>query len=938
MAADTDTATAAPTERPDIKEKGNTKDPEQRSLWARYALWLLVPIMLAVYFSQDGTVLAQTKHERQVLPSNVRPLHYDLELTPNLETFAYTGRVKINLSIANETSVVVLNSNDLTINKASIIVGSEYNYSAIDIQYDNAMEQVSLTFERSLAPESVVLLDIDFEGILNDEMSGFYRSSYKDVHGDTKYLATTQFEATDARRAFPCWDEPSLKATFDVTLNVPENLTALSNMNVISEAASSSDPTIKTVKYATTPRMSTYLLAFIVGSLEHIEGYTSGEFNGHPIRTRVYTLPGYTSQGRHALNVATRTLEYYAQVFGVPYPLPKLDLVAIPDFDAGAMENWGLVTFRTTALLYDEDNSAFVYKRQTAYVVAHELAHQWFGNLVTMEWWDHLWLNEGFATWVGWFAVDHIFPEWRTWVMFATQNMQEALGLDGLRSSHPVEVAVNNPSEIHQIFDSISYLKGASVIRMVDSWLTTPVFLAGIHRYLTQHRLGNAATSDLWSALSLESGKNVSEFMDTWIQRTGYPVLNVSLVASNQIQVSQSRHLLTGDLHEDEDSTVWWVPLRIQIPKQLLDYTLTNKSQVFAVPEDKTFKLNQGQTSLYRVNYDTVLTQRLINELKKPTFGVLQDPIDRAGMISDLGILSQSGEQSTVTFLEAANVLRNEKNFFVLTELSRQLGTVIALWEEFPKIEPHLQQLRRNVFGPTAKALGWKTYTTDPELYTLLRVLVISEAGLAGDKDVIKEAKKRYGQFIGGDHDALSPDLRSIVYRIVLKSAADDQEEDRIWQEIFSIYKNDAFPVDQQVTALTSLAYNIKSERVIRKTLDLILDDKQVRTQDAWMFFKGLGANFHARYKLIDYFESNYDKIYKRFSKSMGALGNAVNYMISGLNNAHKIQQIETFFASKDTREYSRSLSGSLERAKVNAALIEREGSNMQKWARSRGQ
>ncbi|KAG1089451.1 hypothetical protein G6F42_019969 [Rhizopus arrhizus] len=416
--------------------------------------------------------------------------------------------------------------------------------------------------------------------------------------------------------------------------------------------------------------------------------------------------------------------------------------------------------------------------------------------------------------------------------------------------------------------------------------------------------------------------------MNTWIQKTGYPVLNVSLVASDQVQVSQSRHLLTGDLHEDEDSTVWWVPLRIQVSKEkeILDYTLTNKSQVFTVPKDKAFKLNQGQTSLYRVNYDTVLTRRLIDELRKPTFGVLQDPIDRAGMISDLGTLSQSGEQSTVTFLEAADVLRSEKNFFVLTEVSRQLGNVIALWEEFPKIEPHLQQLRRNVFGPIAKALGWKTYTTDPELYNLLRVLVISEAGLAGDQAVIEEAKKRYNQFISGDHDALSPDLRSIVYRIVLKNAADDQEEDKIWQEIFSIYKNDAFPVDQQVTALASLGYNIKSDRVIRKTLDLILDDKQVRTQDAWMFFKGLGANFNARYKLIAYFESNYDKIYKRFSKSMGALGNAVNYMISGLNNAHKIQQVESFFASKDTREYSRSLNGSLEKAKVNAALIEREG------------
>ncbi|KAI8639305.1 aminopeptidase [Parasitella parasitica] len=922
----------ATAENPHIKEKGNTKGPEQKPLWGRYVLWLLVPIILALYYSQDSTVLAQTKHQRQILPANVRPLHYDLELTPNLETFVYDGKVKVNLSVVDETSVIVLNANEINITKAAVVVGKD-SYSAIDTQYDETMDQVSLTFGKVLSPESIVVLELDFQGTLNDEMSGFYRSSYKDKNGDTKYLATTQFEATDARKAFPCWDEPSLKATFDVTLNVPENLTALSNMNVISEVPSAGDAALKTVKYATTPRMSTYLLAFIVGPLEYIEDHTTGEYNGHPIRTRVYTLPGYTNQGRHALNVATKALEYYAQVFGIAYPLPKLDLVAIPDFDAGAMENWGLVTFRTTALLYDEQNSAFVYKRQTAYVVAHELAHQWFGNLVTMEWWDHLWLNEGFATWVGWFAVDRIFPEWRVWVMFATQNMQEALGLDGLRSSHPVEVAVNNPSEIHQIFDSISYLKGASVIRMVDSWLTTPIFLAGIHRYLNQHRLGNAATSDLWSALSSESGKNVSEFMNTWIQRTGYPVLNVTLIGGDKIQVTQSRYLLTGDLQEDEDSTVWWVPLRIQTAQKVQDFTLTNKSQEFPVPKDKVFKLNQGQTSLYRVNYDTVLTQRLVNELKKPNFGVLREPVDRAGFISDLGVLGQSGEQSTVTFLEAADASKNEKNFFVLTELSHQLGTVVSLWEEFPEIEPYLQDIRRNLFGPLAKTLGWRTASNEPELYNLLRVLVISEAGLAGDADVVAEAKKRYGQFISGDHAAVSPDLRSTVYKIVLKNAADEQEEDKVWQEIFSIYKDDSFPVDQQVTALTSLGYCIKSNRVISKTLDLISDDKQVRTQDAWMVFKGLGANYNARYKLIEFFESNYDKIFKRFSKSMGALGNAVGYMVSDVNNAEKIQQIESFFATKDSRQYSRSLNNSLERAKVNAALVERQGADMQKWA-----
>ncbi|KAI9270229.1 peptidase family M1-domain-containing protein [Helicostylum pulchrum] len=919
---------------PVVKNGKEAKD-ETRPIWTRYALWLLVPIMLALYFSQESIVLADIKHERQVLPTLVKPVHYDLNLTPNLSTFVYDGSVKVSLQVLNDTSVIVLNANELTIDTAIIFVRN-ISLSAIDIQFDNKTDQVSLTFGETLVKGSNVQLLIEFQGVLNDHMSGFYRSSFKNSNGSTSYLATTQFEATDARRAFPCWDEPSLKATFDVTLNVPSDLTALSNMDVISDSpAAKSSPGLKTVKYATTPLMSTYLLAFIVGPFEYIEGFTTGEYNGRPIKTRVYTLPGLSTQGRHALNVAMETLEYFAKVFDLPYPLPKLDMVAIPDFDAGAMENWGLVTFRTTALLYDEKNSAFIYKRSTAYTVAHELAHQWFGNLVTMEWWDHLWLNEGFATWVGWFAIDHIFPDWQVWTMFATQNMQDALNLDGLRSSHPVEVAVNNPSEIHQIFDSISYMKGASVIRMVNSWLTTQTFLKGIHSYLNHHRLGNAATNDLWAALSETAGKNVSEFMNTWTQKTGYPVVNIELNGKNQILITQARYLLTGDLGKGEDDTTWWVPLRIKVPEQVLDYTLKEKSKTFVVPDNAPLKLNQGQTSLYRVNYSKELMTRLINELKKPDNGILSEPTDRAGILSDLGVLSRSGEQNTVTFLSAAAEFKDEKNYFVLAELTNQLSHVVSLWEGFGTIEPRINKIRRDIYAPLAKQLGWESKQQDEaELDKLLRVLAISEAGLSGDENVIAEAKSRFEKFINGDHSVISPDLRYTVFKISLKQASSEAEETKVWESIFAIYSDESFPIDQNIIALQSLGTGIKYPSVITKTLNLILDEKQVRTQDAWMFFRALGNNNNSRKLLIKFFQTNYEKIYQRFSKSMGSLGNAVNNMISDVNDVETIGELESFFSPKDVKEYSRSLNGGLEKAKVNAAQIQREQADMIKWAK----
>ena len=321
-------------------------------------------------------------------------------------------------------------------------------------------------------------------------MAGFYRSSYEDEKGSgsKKWMAVTQFEATDARRAFPCWDEPAVKSTFSISITAPKHLTVLSNMDAL-ETKEQDD--LVEHKFRTTPLISTYLIAWALGEFESIE-----KVNQNGVKVRVYTTEGLSSKGKFALDVAARTLDFFTEYFGIAYPLPKMDLLAVHDFGAGAMENWGLVTYRTVYLLFDEENSSLKTKQNVAYVVGHELAHQWFGNLVTMEWWSDLWLNEGFATWVGWLAADHLFHEWNIWNEFIMDDCQAGLKLDSLRSSHPIEVPVRNPAEITQIFDSISYSKGASVIRMLVDFLGEGTFQKGLRSYLQKHKYSNAKTSD----------------------------------------------------------------------------------------------------------------------------------------------------------------------------------------------------------------------------------------------------------------------------------------------------------------------------------------------------------------------------------------------------------------------------------------------------------
>ena len=352
-------------------------------------------------------------------------------------------------------------------------------------------------FQEEIIASSDTVLSIRYAGTMNNSMAGFYRSKYKPavtpvdsvpMDGEHHVMFSTQFESSDARRALPCFDEPNLKATFDVSIEIPEDQTALSNMP--EKEVKRGKAGLKTVVFERTPVMSTYLLAWAFGDFEYVEGYTQRKYQGKQLPCRVYTTRGLKEQGRFALENCHQVVDYFSEIFKIDYPLPKMDLLAVHEFSHGAMENWGLVTYRTTAVLFDEKQSDAKYKNRVAYVVAHELAHQWFGNLVTMDWWSELWLNEGFATWVGWLAIDRLYPDHEVWSQFVTEAVQTAQNLDSLRASHPIEVPVRDALEVEQIFDAISYLKGSSVIRMLSGHLGVETFLEGVSAYLKKHAYG----------------------------------------------------------------------------------------------------------------------------------------------------------------------------------------------------------------------------------------------------------------------------------------------------------------------------------------------------------------------------------------------------------------------------------------------------------------
>ncbi|KAJ5518446.1 Peptidase M1 alanine aminopeptidase/leukotriene A4 hydrolase [Penicillium expansum] len=876
--------------------------------------------------------------ERETLPDVVKPINYHVSLF-DLQfggSWGYKGALKIDLKVIRATNEIVLNSKEIEVQNAEILGkdGSQLA-KASGITYDKQSERVSLAFSQEIAPADVVL-SINFTGIMNNAMAGFYRSKYKPTVGepspdtpkedDFYYMLSTQFESCDARRAFPCFDEPNLKSTFDFEIEVPKGQTALSNMPVQSER-DGNKPGLKFITFEKTPVMSTYLLAWAVGDFEYVEAMTERKYQGKSIPVRVYTTRGLQDQARFALECAHRTVDYFSEVFEIEYPLPKADLLAVHEFAMGAMENWGLVTYRTTAVLFDEGKSDNRYKNRIAYVVAHELAHQWFGNLVTMDWWNELWLNEGFATWVGWLAVDHFYPEWNVWSQFVAEGVQQAFHLDSLRASHPIEVPVRNALEVDQIFDHISYLKGSSVIRMLSVHLGRETFLRGVADYLKSHAYGNATTNDLWTALSKASGQDVHSFMDPWIRKIGFPVVTVT-EEPGQVTVSQNRFLSTGDTKPEEDETKWWIPLGIKSGPELATVdtrALTLKTDtVGGIGEDSFYKINKDLSGFYRTNYPPTHLAKLGQSLD------LLSTEDKIGLLGDAAALAVSGEGTTPALLTLLEGFKEEQNYLVWSQVSASLANIRSVFSQNEKVAEGLKQFTLKLASPAAERIGWEFKPDEDYLIVQLRKLLIAMACNAGHEGFVTEAKRRFDLWATEkDTSAIHTNLRSVIFSVNV-SEGGRKEYDAVKEEYI---RTDS--VDGKEICLSALG-RTKDAALVEDYLNFVFSDK-VAIQDIHSGAVSLAANSKVRHLLWQYIKDNWSAVETRLSFNNVVFERFVRMGLSKFADHQISDDIAAFFKGKETGAYDRALVIVSDNIRTNASYKEREEALVLEWLQAHG-
>jgi len=798
------------------------------------------------------------------LPAHVRPERYKIMLKPDLEQFSFEGEETIDLFLEKSVKQISLHCVDL-----------EIECEGAKIAYDEKQETVKLTFPKEIAAGKHQL-KLKFKGTLNDKMRGFYRSKYGEKH-----LAVTQFESTDARRAFPCFDEPSQKAIFDVTLIVPGHTTAISN--TIESSVREHESGYKVVEFEPTPKMSTYLLAFIVGEFEYLE-------KG---RVRVFTTPGKKEQAGFALDVAGKVLDFYEDYFGIDYPLPVLDLIAIPDFAAGAMENWGAVTYRESTLLIDEEKSSSANKQWVALVIAHELAHQWFGNLVTMEWWTHLWLNEGFASFIEYLAIDHIFPEWDIWTQFVANEMGEAFSLDSLKNTHPIEVEVGHPAEISEIFDKVSYSKGASILRMLWQYLGPQVFQKGLQHYLKKHSYANAKTEDLWKALEEISGKPVASVMKNWTAKPGHPMLRVQ-GTGDRLQLTQNRFFISPiSKKETKDQTIWAIPL---------DGILMDK-KTLQIP-NRGEKLNLGETSFLRVDYPKNYLNKLTN-LSAP---------DRLGLLRDSFDLAQSGDSPTTLALDFALSYVDEEDYTVWTELTGHLNKLDSLlaYEDFYE---DFRKYGRKIYGKIAQKMGWEKKTGEKHTDSLLRGMVLYQLGSFGNQETIQKAKNLFRQKI-------DPDLKSVVYNLVASNGEENE-----FNALIKMYKQEEH--QQEKDRIGRSLGLFKQKNLLQKTLEFAIS-KHVRFQNTLGIISSVWGNPVGRYLAWEFVKINWQLLKERY-----AGGHYFTRVFEPAGEFTKIsdaKDIEAFVKKNPIPEAKRTIAQALERIYSNADWLKRDKAKIKKF------
>jgi puromycin-sensitive aminopeptidase len=839
------------------------------------------------------------------LPRSVVPVRYDLRLEPDLGAASFLGNETITVTVHEATAEVVLNAAELSITEA-VARSTDGRSLAGRAALDAMAERCTLSFPEPLAA-GPWQLRIAFTGILNDKLRGFYRSTYKDLGGTTRTLAATQFEATDARRAFPCWDEPAFKAVFAATLGIDPALVAVSNTRIVSERLEGGR---KLVQFADTIVMSTYLVAFIVGELEATEPVDVGR-----TRVRVWCVPGKRRLASFGREIAQASLAFFEDYYGLPYPGDKLDFLAIPDFAAGAMENLGAITFRETALLVDEAQATHVELERVADVVAHENAHMWFGDLVTMTWWNGIWLNEAFATFMEMLAVDAWKPQWRRWTTFGVSRAA-AFTVDGLWSTRPIEFPVRAPRDADAMFDVLTYEKGASVLRMLEQYLGPTIFRDGVRRYLRSHAYGNADTGDLWLALGDASGQPIPEVMNAWIFRPGYPLVSARLDRDGVVLAQQRFTYLPappgGVTVEGGADEPWQVPVQVRIASgagtQTTRVLLADRETRVPLPAGwDHVVVNEGGHGFYRVRYIGDALARLLARLEQLA------PIERFNIVNDTWAAAVAGVVPLTEYLELARRFTTERDRNVWTILLGACATLNRL--ATPETRPRLEAFVRHLVGPAVAALGWQARPDEDELTRQLRGDLLRALGTLGnDPSVQRRAAEIYASHVSGQATVDPNVLPALI--AILAHVGDAAR----YEEFLGRFRGATTPQEEQRYLYALAAF--QSSELLAQTLTRTVNG-EIRNQDAPFVVRSLLMSVYAREQAWAFVKANWDtmdRLYPKHGLRRMAEG------VIGLVTPALERDVHEFFKARKVDFGGKTLDQYLEQLRIGVALGEREG------------
>jgi aminopeptidase N len=839
----------------------------------------------------------------QRLPDVARPQHYTLQLAPDLQAATFTGQETIDLTLAQAADSIVLNAWQLKFD--SVIAETNGQKLPADVSLDPGLQQATFHFPRQL-PAGPVTLKIAYSGILNGDLRGFYLSRTA-----KRNYAVTQFEPTDARRAFPSFDEPAYKATFDVSLIVPQGDTAISNTNIVSDKPGPAADK-HTISFARTPKMSTYLVAFLVGDFKCL----SGSSDGVPIRA--CATPDKVQLAQFALSGAEFFLHYYDDYFGIKYPMPKLDMIALPDFEAGAMENFGAITYRETAMLLDEKTAPISAQKVVAVDVAHEMAHQWFGDMVTMEWWNNVWLNEGFATWMSNKPLAAWKPEWEI-TQDEAAELNRTLDFDGGRVTRAIRARADTPGEINEMFDGIAYGKAAAVLLMTENYLGEAPFRAGVHSYLQAHLYANATAEDFWNALKESSGKPVDKIMESLVVQPGEPLLTFGPKHNGSVEVMQKRFFLNPKDAEDQqtDQTQRWVlPVCMKSAADRPDCPILDAhSEHLQAPQAPVFYGNAGGKGYYRSRYTPSDYQQLTRVVETSL-----TPSERITFLGSQWALTRAGVSTVGDFLNLASAVRDDNSSFVISTVSTALRTIDQQVASTPEEHAEIAAWVRKNFAPALARLGSPAAGEAPDKTLLRASLYGLLGGLGADPQIIGDSRQVSEQYLR-DRSSVDPTLAATALTVAAQNG-DAAFFDRLQR--VSETAGDPQLRNQAFRALASF----RDPALVLRALDYAMSG-QVKNQDALTLVQLEMRDRRTRDVAWQYVQQDWPQVKTQLTTWMG--GTLVESMGS-FCSVDQSKQVTQFFEEHTVSATSRALDNARDSIANCVDLRAAQGPNLKQW------